>query len=353
MSFLSSNQRVDVTFFLPNFHVGGAQKVALEIANGLSKRGKKIEIVVLNDEGLFKKNVSSRIKVNIIGKKRVFQSLIYLSKYLKAINPISFFNAQTHGSFVVALAILISKWKGRFITRQTNTQKFNKFRKFAIKDYLTHVLFNFSNLIAHSVIAPSQGIASEIKNLKKIKIIPNPINFSEIVELSKEKIENSKINKQRFILGVGRFVKQKRFEDLIKAFALTNLSHLLKLVLIGEGPERTKIKEASKRYGIEEKVIILDYDANPFKYMSKCELFVLTSGWEGMPSVLIQALVCGAKVISTDCNHGPKEILNNGEYGSLVPIGDIEKIKTTIENDLNKNPPSKNNYLDHVKKKYD
>ena len=214
-------------------------------------------------------------------------------------------------------------------------------------------MFNFSNLIAHSVIAPSQGIASEIKNLKKIKIIPNPINFSEIVELSKEKIENSKINKQRFILGVGRFVKQKRFEDLIKAFALTNLSHLLKLVLIGEGPERTKIKEASKRYGIEEKVIILDYDANPFKYMSKCELFVLTSGWEGMPSVLIQALVCGAKVISTDCNHGPKEILNNGEYGSLVPIGDIEKIKTTIENDLNKNPPSKNNYLDHVKKKYD
>tara|TARA_B100001996_G_scaffold110537_1_gene83653 strand:+ start:4950 stop:6059 length:1110 start_codon:yes stop_codon:yes gene_type:complete len=353
MSFLSSNQRVDVTFFLPNFHIGGAQKVALEIANGLSKRGKNIEIIVLNDEGLFKKNVSGQIKVKIIGKKRVILSLKYLIEYFKAINPISFFSAQTHGSFVVALAILISKWKGRFITRQTNTHKSNKFRKFAIKDYLIHILFNFSNLVAHSVIAPSQGIASEIKNIEKVKVVPNPINFNQIIELSKENIENSKVNKQRFILGVGRCVKQKRFEDLVKAFALTNLPNSIKLVIIGEGPERKKINETSKKCGIEDKVIVLDYEENPFKYMSKCELFVLTSGWEGMPSVLIQALACGAKVISTDCDHGPKEILNNGEYGSIVPVGDIEKIKKTIENDFHKDSSPKNNYLDYVKKKYD
>jgi glycosyltransferase involved in cell wall biosynthesis len=100
---------------------------------------------------------------------------------------------------------------------------------------------------------------------------------------------------------------------------------------LGEGELKSELVNLAESLKIKNKVFFPGFDNNPFKYMSKCEAFVLSSAWEGMPNVLIQALLCGSKIVSTNCPHGPKEILKNGYYGKLVSVGDVDSLSKAIK----------------------
>jgi glycosyltransferase involved in cell wall biosynthesis len=117
---------------------------------------------------------------------------------------------------------------------------------------------------------------------------------------------------------------------LIEAFSRLPKNVGAKLMILGEGSLRTHLQDLVHSLNLAESVAFLGFQANPFKFMKSCDVFVLSSNFEGLPNVLLQALACGAKVVSTDCNSGPREILEDGKWGQLVPVNDVEALTQAI-----------------------
>jgi len=145
------------------------------------------------------------------------------------------------------------------------------------------------------------------------------------------------------LLAVGRLQMQKDYPTLIRAFAQVRQSRRARLLILGEGKERLMLEALIKKLGLEEDVSLPGFVMNPYAYMARASLFVLSSRWEGLPTVLIEALCCGTPVVSTDCPSGPREILRDGQYGQLVPVAQADALAKAIETtlaDKAPNPPS-------------
>jgi glycosyltransferase involved in cell wall biosynthesis len=128
------------------------------------------------------------------------------------------------------------------------------------------------------------------------------------------------------ILGIGRLVPQKDFATLLRAFALVRAHRPARLVVLGEGPERDRLMLLSRELGIENDLLLPGFVTNPFAWLEGASLFVLSSAWEGLPTALVEALACGTPVVATDCPHGPRDVLEDGDLGPLVPVGDSGKM---------------------------
>ena len=214
-------------------------------------------------------------------------------------------------------------------------------------EYLKHLLPDTEKI--HTV---SQGVADSIVNqipAVRNKIVPilNPIRHN-VTSLSVQSISHrwlsseSRIESNTFpqiILAAGRLVEQKNFFMLIRAFAEVRSQLDVRLIILGEGPQRKQIVDLINNLNIEETVSLPGWVDNPYSFMAKADLFVLSSSKEGCPNVLLEALACGCPVVSTDCPSGPSEILDHGRWGRLVPVNDqtalAEAIVATLEDDTN------------------
>ena len=138
------------------------------------------------------------------------------------------------------------------------------------------------------------------------------------------------------VLSVGRLTatNQKDFPTLIEAFAQVRQIRPARLLILGEGEQRPKLEAMVKQLGLEQDVILPGFVENPYPYMARAALFVLSSRWEGLPGALIEALYCGAPVVATDCPSGPREILAGGQHGRLVPVGAVSEMAKAIEESL-------------------
>jgi glycosyltransferase involved in cell wall biosynthesis len=181
---------------------------------------------------------------------------------------------------------------------------------------------------ADKIICVSNGVAQELINKyhlpkSKIQVIYNPVVAQDMFKKAEEPLDHPwfQPGQPPIILGVGRLTAQKDFETLIKAFALVRNKTETRLMILGEGPERTKLEQFVKQLGLENDVSMPGFVDNPYKYMKRSSVFVLSSRWEGLPTVLVEALALGLPVVSTDCPSGPAEILENGKWGRLVPVG--------------------------------
>jgi glycosyltransferase involved in cell wall biosynthesis len=136
------------------------------------------------------------------------------------------------------------------------------------------------------------------------------------------------------ILSAGRLVKEKDYETLIRAFAMVRKKRPARLAILGEGAERNSLLELTERLGIKEDVALLGFKTNPYVYMARATVFVLSSTVEGLPNVIVEAMAVGTPIVSTDCKSGPREILDDGKYGILVPVGDADALAKAIEKQL-------------------
>jgi glycosyltransferase involved in cell wall biosynthesis len=198
---------------------------------------------------------------------------------------------------------------------------------------------------AKGIVAVSHGFAKEVSgitglDLKKISTIYNPVVSKELIRQSKKEVEHQWFKEKEFpiILGVGRMVPQKNFSLLIRAFARVNKDRLCKLVILGDGKERHHLQQLVHAYDLSNHVDFPGFVDNPYAYMARADIFVLSSDVEPLGNVLIEALACGCPVVSTDCPSGPAEILQHGQYGPLVPVNDEKALAEAILSVLN-NPP--------------
>jgi glycosyltransferase involved in cell wall biosynthesis len=167
---------------------------------------------------------------------------------------------------------------------------------------------------------------------KQIYVIYNPTFDDSLLLRAKEPVEHSwfQAGEPPVILGVGRLTYQKDFATLLRAFARVRQELVCRLVILGEGEERAKLEGLAEELGVRKHVDLPGFVDNPYKYMIRASVFVLSSRYEGLPNVLIEALACGVPVVSTDCPSGPREILLDGRGGPLVPVGDADTMAAAI-----------------------
>jgi glycosyltransferase involved in cell wall biosynthesis len=170
-------------------------------------------------------------------------------------------------------------------------------------------------------------------NRAKVRAIYNPVVTDHLCTQSREPVEHSWFQGDGppVILGAGRLEKQKDFETLLRAFRCVREVREARLVILGKGSRKEKLKVLAQSLGVEEHVLLPGFVDNPFKYMARADVFVLSSRFEGLPGVLIQAMAAGCPVVSTDCPSGPREILADGQHGPLVPVGDEKALAEGIE----------------------
>jgi glycosyltransferase involved in cell wall biosynthesis len=190
---------------------------------------------------------------------------------------------------------------------------------------------------ADAIIAVSDGVAADLSRLarlprNRITTIFNAVDVNRIRELASAPITDAWFAEGAppVLLAVGRLAPQKDYGTLLRAFALVRSHCGLRLVILGEGPERDRLQDEATALGIAADVKMPGAVANPFPYMATARLFVMSSAWEGLPNVLMEALACGCPIVSTDCLSGPREILDGGSFGELVPVGDHTALAEAI-----------------------
>ena len=191
---------------------------------------------------------------------------------------------------------------------------------------------------ADRVVAVSEGVAEDVEKLflvprAKIVVIYNPIIGEGLEEKASKAVDHPWLDQDQFpvILGVGRLIGQKDFTTLLKSFFEVKKEITgAKLIILGEGNKRVNLEKEIEELGLTEDVDLPGYVDNPYSYMKKSSVFVLSSAWEGFGNVLVEAMAVGTTVVSTDCPSGPAEILNHGEFGLLVPVGDIQALAGAV-----------------------
>jgi glycosyltransferase involved in cell wall biosynthesis len=333
--------------FNPSIEDGGVEKNLFLIANYLAN---KIPSLVLITSSINKKKFFS---------KKIFFSTIYFKffdhfkrypkyffcTFLLIFNIIKYKRRVVVFAFQANIyAIIVSKLLGVNIITRSNTSP-NGWNKSFVKQLIFDFFFKKTNLI----IVNSFEFKKQMDKAYSIKtkVILNPFDFNYIKKKSLENVGNNFFKKNNLkLINVGRLVDQKDQITILKAIKIVLKENKnIQLIIVGKGEKKNKLNNYIFRNKLERHIKLVGYQDNPFKYIRPADLFILSSKYEGLPTALIEAMFLKKSLISSDCPTGPKEILDNGNYGSLFKVGDYKSLAKSILNFKKSKKKIKNAYL--------
>lgn len=325
--------------FAPSYDEGGVERMLANLAAGLCSQNVAFHFVTDNPESPYLRSLQSQGIIRGIEDIQRKNLTSVFAHYLAEQKP-TWILVSKEGAAKIAIA---AKQKVpchsqlAFCVSTTHSAMTRRyiFPKRLIKLQRIRRLCRKADLI----IAVSRGVAEDVSKiaelpLHRIIVAPNPVVAESMTLQANETITHewfSNSKKKCIILGVGRFSRAKDFPTLVHAFAKVKKKiPNSELLILGDGRQRSMIVETARRLDVAQDVLLPGFDPNPYPYFAKADIFVLSSKWEGLPSALIEALALGTPVVSTDCPSGPREILQNGRYGLLVPPGDPSALAEAI-----------------------
>jgi len=334
-----------IAIFLPSLRGGGVERAMLTLAKGLAERGLNIDLVLAQAEGPYLAQVPPELNIVNLQAPRVLSSLPNLIHYLRQERPTALLSAMDHANIVALWARYLSGVSKRLVVTTHNTLSLSIKNSSNRTSQLMPFLIRHFYPWADEIVAVSKGVADDLTLTtglprEKIQVIYNPVVTPGMLKEAQTPLDHPWFasGEPPVILAVGRLTKQKDFPTLIRAFSLVQQQYRARLMILGEGEERPLLNRLIQELGLENGVTMPGFVSNPYAYMSRAAVFVLSSAWEGLGIVLIEALAVGTPVVSTNCQSGPSEILDNGKYGRLIPVGDIQAMAKAILNTL-QNPP--------------
>ena len=330
------SERPDLALFIPSYAGGGGERIGLFLARSLADAGLRVDLVVACAAGpLHDEPLPGVRKVNLGAVTEILAAPAWI-RYLKRVRPrcamslihTANFSSGIGAFFVRDVPVIINL---RIALRCDPSAQW-WFRSW----------FGFgperrAYRRAARVMGVSQGVAEEAGELfdvpaDKLLSIPNPRRSRETSpEIASE---HERLFEKPVVLGVGRLAPQKDFATLLQAFAEMAARRDLHLLILGEGPDRPALEALANELGVSERVFFPGFVDNPEVYARRSRVFALSSRNEGFPGALIEALDAGAAIVSTDCPFGPREVLDGGRFGRLVPVGDAERFAAAIEAEL-------------------
>jgi glycosyltransferase involved in cell wall biosynthesis len=337
-----------IALLLPSLAGGGAERMTINLARGLAECGHRVDLVLGQASGPYRSLVPDGVRSVDLNRRQMLTALGPLIGYLRRERPRALIAAMNHASIVALWATRLAGTETPVFAGVRSHLSVEARRSNLLGDRLMPLLARTFFPGAKAVIAVSDGVADDLRDRvgldpNLIRVIDNPVVTPEIAALAAEQPPHPWLIEPALpvILGAGRLTAQKDFATLIRAFAQARKACSARLVIIGEGPERATLEALIRSLGLADAVALPGFQTNPFAWMRAADLFVLSSAWEGLPGVLIQAMACGTPVVSTDCPSGPREILCAGEaaLGPLVPVGDSAGLAQAILSTLSEPPP--------------
>lgn len=339
---LSSSNPPDITFFLDDLNGGGAERITVHLAEGISDLGYRVDLLLVNALGPYLEQVSNQVRIVSLGTGRTSRSLIALRRYIATSRTPVIISALHHVNLAALLTKRIYRLPTRIIATLHNTFSAERRHDKTLKGKIKYALIASCYRWADEIVAVSEGAAIDFATAtgisrKSITTIYNPVITNTLFEQSREPLEHPWLvpGQPPLVLAIGRLDKQKDFPTLIRAFRILRESTPARLLILGEGTERSNLEKMIKEYKLQDCVALPGFVSNPYAYLRQAKAFALSSLWEGLPTVLIEALALNVPIVSTDCPSGPREILADGRYGKLVPVGDDRALARALADTLN------------------
>lgn len=351
---MSSQQ---IALFTTTLGNGGAQRVMCHLAEGFIRKGLEVDFVLLRD-GKKEYSIPDRVRVVDIGAPRIYAALPGLARYMRERRPDAMLSAGKAVNVMVLLARRLSMTSPRLVISEhstlSNSIKESTDWRMKILPFLMDRLYDESE----DIVAVSKGVATDLSETlsleKEPKVIYNPVVTPDLHRQAGEKLSDTWFDSDAppVVLSAGRLNKAKDFSTLITAFAQLRKQRQCRLVILGKGKKEEELKSLVEQHNIMDEVRFPGFVTNPYKYMKHATVFALSSKWEGLPTALIEAMACGTPVVSTDCPSGPAEILEDGKWGRLVPVGEPDRLCTaiadTLDDPINPEPRSADFQLENA-----
>lgn len=336
---LRSGARPEVALLLPSLGGGGAERVVLDLAGAFAERGVRTELVLATARreatGWSRCEVASGVTVVELNARRMATAIPALIGYLRRRRPVVLLSTLEHANAAAALAVRAAPGV-RWVLREANTVE-QEVTSDGLRGRALRWAMRHGYRGAAVAVAVSSGVArSLVDDLgvrpERVRVIENPAITPRLQASASAPCEHPWFapDAPPVVVAMGRLAAQKRFDTLIRAFARARRRTPCRLVVMGEGPERTRLEALADELGVASDVELSGWIREPFGRLARAGAFVLSSAWEGMPNVLIQARALGLPVVATDCPSGPAEILDGGLEGRLVAVGDVSAMADAI-----------------------
>jgi glycosyltransferase involved in cell wall biosynthesis len=318
------------------FGLSGVPLAQLKFSRALSSAGHDVNYMIGHINEGAQLPVINDVNVHLLNKKRVLYILIPFIKYLKKEKPDIVFTAGDHLNGIVLLAAIISgsKVKVSGSSRVTPYDTYSKIpftKRWVLKLFLRAVMPR-----ADALTCVSKDMVEQYNHVFKSPphvCVYNIIDDRHSRKMMEESVEDSQFHNKKdpLIVAAGTLEPWKGFSDLILAMKYLTETTKAKLVIFGDGSLKATLQAQIDDLNLGETVKLFGNVENPFKYFRHADVFVLSSYVEGLPNVLVEAMMCGCTPVSTDCPTGPREVLDSGKYGYLVPVKDPVNMAIAIQ----------------------
>lgn len=328
-----------ILLVLPSLERGGGERVLLQLAGSFLAEGREVHVAALIGNGPLRQIVPDAAVLHelIVGVETpkglalAWEAFPRLVSLIRTVRPHAVLSTMTGTNLLVVLACIWARVSVRLVLREASS--ILNVRS-ALKRQAMRWLYRRSN----AVVAVSNGVAEDLRDLgvpdDRIRVIRNPVDQEQLRNQARVGPTLPGMEGVSYIIALGRLTKAKDYPTLLRAYAVSKLRHSHRLVIIGEGEQRATLEDLVHELGITDQVLLPGALDNPFRMLAGAALLALSSSWEGYPNVLLEALALNVPVVSTDCRHGPRELLDGGRQGRLVPVGDPVSFARAMEAEL-------------------
>jgi len=336
-----TNVSARVAIFTSNMDGGGAERAMAKLAAGIADEGYRVDLVLGRAEGHYLDEVPDDVRIVDLRAPRLLASIPGLVRYLRRERPAALLTSMNYVNVVGIWAKMLARVDTRLVVNEQSALSLEASHSRRRRHRLMPRLIERFYPRADRIVSVAEGTADDLAQTAglardRIDVVHNPIVTPELEELVSAPVEHPWFGpgEPPVVVSVGRLSVQKDFGTLIRAFERVQRGRRARLMILGEGAERPTLEALVRTMGLDDVVALPGWVSNPYPFMRAAAAYVLSSRWEGLPSVLIEAMYCGAPIVATDCLSGPREILDGGRHGRLVPVGDVEALAEAIDDAL-------------------
>ena len=341
------NNKPVLSVFASFSGAGGVERMLINLIRGFVDLGQQVELVLVRERSPHLRRLPPEVEQVRLGVEHTQLAAPALARYLRRRRPAALLAAKDRAGRTAVIARAIAGTGTPIALRLGTNLATAMADRGALQRWLRYTPIRLLYPHIERIIAVSAGVADDTARISRvdptrITVIRNPVITPELAQQAALPCPHPWLGEGQppVIIGAGRFQRQKAFPDLIRAFARMPDRTDHRLMILGEGTGRPALESLIDSLGLGGSVALPGFQTNPYPFLSRAGLFVLSSAWEGSPNVLTEAMALGTPVVSTDCPSGPAEILDGGRYGPLVPVGDVDALAGAMAATLDRPLPA-------------
>jgi glycosyltransferase involved in cell wall biosynthesis len=327
--------------------------MVLNLLEELARQGKQVDLLTIRAESRHIGDLPADIHHVALDARHAMTAIPSLARYLRVARPPAMLVAKDRAGRAALMARWLARVRTRIVIRLGTNLSAALEGRSSLKRLLRILPMRLIYPQVDAIVAVSDGVAKDVVRTtgiarERIEVIRNPVVTPRLEQLAKAPAPHDWLganHDEPVLVAAGRLTRQKDFPTLVRAFAIVRAQRPCRLIILGEGAQREMLAGLARKLDVVDDIAMPGFVDNPYAWMSRADLFVLSSAWEGSPNVLTEAMAVGTAVVATDCPSGPRELLGDGRYGPLVRVGDhqalaeavLERLESPIDADTLRN----------------